>query len=98
MKPLRFASGVKEEIRAAALWYEGRRADLGVEFYSRLTKRLIGYRKGLPPNPLSPDCLQHFLRVRPTSAGSPTESCSSSERTRSWSWRARMLANAPATG
>lgn len=32
MKPLRFASGVKEEIRSAAQWYEERRADLGVEF------------------------------------------------------------------
>ncbi|MBL4844792.1 MAG: type II toxin-antitoxin system RelE/ParE family toxin [Planctomycetes bacterium] len=32
MKPLRFASGVKEEIRAAARWYESRRVDLGVEF------------------------------------------------------------------
>ncbi len=52
MKPLRFASGVKEEIRSAARWYEERRERLGVGFLLSVDEALDRVRES--PDAQSP--------------------------------------------
>jgi hypothetical protein len=60
-KPLRFDDEAVEELDAAAVWYEARRVDLGIEFIALVREAL----DRIAENPQAWPLVQHVPRARP---------------------------------